>query len=261
MLKIKEQPKADGASIGPKTPSLITDGSIAGTSFQRMEPNARRRLIVSVQGQEKTGKTHFALTAPGPIAFQDIDIGTEGVVDKPEFAGKEIHLAEYALDFPFEQKTAEQAWKQFLNDYKGQLGSTVRTAIIDNATEMWDLMRVAKFGRLTQVLPHLYATVNSEFRGMLRLAYKSDVNLILVHKVKKEYINEQWNGKYERSGFNDIGYLVQVMVETYKEGGKWFVRVIACRQNPAIEGQVIESPTFAKLGMLVFPETKESDWT
>jgi hypothetical protein len=258
-IKIKEQPNADG-TIGHKTPSgIIINGSIAGTSFQVVKPQIKKRLVVAVEGPEKSGKTHFALTAPGPIGFQDIDIGTEGVVEQ-FVAEKEIHLAEYALDFPFEQKAAELTWKQFTNDYKQLLGASVRTGIIDNASEAWDLLRVAKFGRLTQIMPHLYTTANSEFRGLLRLAYKSDMNLILLHKVKKQYINEQFTGKYERSGFNDIGYLVQVIVETYKDGGKYFLRVLACRQNPKIEGLVIEDPTFAKLGMAVFPGTGIEDW-
>lgn len=246
--------------IGPKTPSvLITDGSIDGTSFQRVKSEIKKRMVVSIEGQEKTGKTHFALTAPGPIGFMDIDIGVEGVIEKFT-TEKDIHLAEYTLDFPFEQKASEQMWKQFANDYKHLLGANVRTGIIDNASEAWDLLRVAKFGRLTQIMPHLYTTVNSEFRGLLKMAYKSDVNLILLHKVKKQYINDQFTGKYERNGFNDIGYLVQVVVETYKEGGKFFLRVLASRQNPGIEGLVIENPTFQKLGVAVFPGTEEKDW-
>jgi hypothetical protein len=217
-------------------------------------------MIVSVEGHEKSGKTHFALTAPGPIAFQDIDVGTEGVVDQPQFADKTIHLAEYGLDFPYQQKVAEQTWKQFIHDYKTLLGSDVRTGIIDNASEAWELLRVAKFGRLEKVLAHLYGPVNAEFRGLLRLGYKSDVNLILLHKVKKQYVDEQWNGKYERTGFADVAYLVQVAVETFKKDGKFYLKVLACRQNHKAEGQIIEDPTFAKLGTLVFPETTEKDW-
>ena len=44
----------------------------------------RTRLIVSVEGLEKRGKTHFAMTAPPPIAYFDMDIGAEGVVNKFE---------------------------------------------------------------------------------------------------------------------------------------------------------------------------------
>lgn len=256
--------------IGLKTPSVITDGSIAGTSFKKVAPSQKRRMVVALAGAEKTGKTHFALTAPGPICFQDIDLGTEGVVDAfldervcscGAVHTRELHVAEYTLDSPFEQKAAEQTWRQFNNDFKAALGAdNVRTGIIDNASEAWDLLRIAKFGRLTQVMPHLYTTVNSEFRGLLKLAYKSDANLILLHKVKKQYVNDQWSGKYERSGFTDIGYLVQVVAETYKEAGMFYLRIIECRQNKNAEGKVIENPTFAKLGMEVFPGTKPEDW-
>ena len=40
------------------------------------------RLVVRVGGLEKEGKTHFALTAPGPIGAIDMDRGMEGVVEK-----------------------------------------------------------------------------------------------------------------------------------------------------------------------------------
>jgi hypothetical protein len=243
----------------PKIPSaLVTDGSIAGSSFKLAKPSIKHRLVMSVEGPEKEGKTHFALTAPGPISFQDIDIGTEGVIDK-FIAHKEIHLAEYEL--PSDQPGAVREWNQLKNDFEITLGSTaVRSAILDNATEAWDLVRLAKLGKLTQVMPHLYTQVNAEFRKLIRLAYKSDTNLILLHKKKKMYVNEQWNGKYERSGFADIGYLVQVMVECYKQDKKFYLRVLACRQNPEIEGLVIEDPSFAKLGIAVFPDTKLADW-
>ena len=38
-----------------------------------------QRLLVSVWGQEKTGKTSFALTFPPPIYFFDFDLGAEAV--------------------------------------------------------------------------------------------------------------------------------------------------------------------------------------
>ncbi len=249
-------------TISQNTPSvdLVTNGSVQGTSFQKLQAQAKRRLIVVVQGHEKTGKTHFALTAPGPIGIFDLDIGTEGVVEK--FAtDKEIHLAEYAVSFPYDQKVAEKTWQQFRNDYKVILGgSGVRTGIIDNAVEAFELLRIAKLGRLQQVMPHLYSGVNGEFRELLRMAYKSDTNLILIHKLRKQYVQEAWNGKYERAGFGDMGYLAQVIVETFREDDVFKLRVLDCRQNPMIKGLVIEKPTFMKLALAVYPDSTEDQW-
>lgn len=245
----------------PGAGQLVTNGSLEGSSFRLVERKVRRRLIASIQGAPGKGKTHLSLTAPGPIAYCNFDFGTEGVVDKPEFAGKEIHLADYHLDFPYTQPAAKGVYDQFTTDYKAALGSeVVRSVVIDTATEGWEIIRLAKLGKLQNIMPIMYAPVNREYAELIRKAYYSDANLILIHKQKKEYVNEQWNGKYERAGYGDTGYLVQVEVEAFKEDGVYKVRVVKSRQNPGIEGQVIDSPTFAKLGMAVFPDSKEEDW-
>ena len=41
-----------------------------------------KRLIMNVIGKEKSGKTNFALSAPGPTLLFDFDYGLEGVVQK-----------------------------------------------------------------------------------------------------------------------------------------------------------------------------------
>ena len=63
----------------------------------------------------------------------------------------------------------------------------VRTISVDTATELWELLRMARFGKLTQVMPYQYGPVNAEFRSLIRMAYASDKNLILLHKMRKVY--------------------------------------------------------------------------
>ena len=56
-----------------------------------------KRLIVSIAALEKCGKTHFALTAPGPIAYFNFDIGVEGVIGK-FCKDKSIWVTDYSTD-------------------------------------------------------------------------------------------------------------------------------------------------------------------
>lgn len=251
--------KTPGVVTVPPKVQLVTDGSIEGTSFRRVQRVVKRRLIVSVQGMPKQGKTHFSCTAPGPIAFLNFDMGDEGVVDA-KFPEKDIHIADYRVAFPYEQPKADAAYKQFVNDYKAALGSDMRSVIIDTAVELWELERLAKLGKLSNVMPLQYGPVNKEYQELIRKAYDSDTNLILIHKLRKRYVNDQWDGSWERGGFHDTGYLVQASVECYKEDGIWKLKVLESRQNPKADGVVIENPTFAKLGMLIFPDSKEEDW-
>ena len=69
-----------------------------------------RRLIASLEGREKVGKTHFALTAPPPILFFNIDIGTEGVVGKFQEAGKKVFLYDVRIPKGAAQTTYGAMW-------------------------------------------------------------------------------------------------------------------------------------------------------
>src|ERR1035437_263544 len=70
------------------------------------------RLIWRSYGPEKSGKNHFGLPAPGPIAIQSFDIGVEGVVEKFVKAGKDTR----AVSYESERKDCTQAAAQALRD-------------------------------------------------------------------------------------------------------------------------------------------------
>ena len=204
------------------------------------------RLIVSVSGLEKCGKTHFALTAPSPLAMFSTDVGEEGVVQK--FRDKDIflmHLNKFDEDDP---NTVEQSSSEFNRFRTAHLrllrGKDVKTIMWDTSTEIWELLRLARFGRLTQVMPYQYGPVNAEFRALIREAYKYDKNLILLHKMRPVYINDKRVDRYERSGFSDTGFLVQVNVRiNYNlEEGEFMLRIEDCRHKPYLAGEELSGP-------------------
>jgi|SRR5581483_4087082 len=245
------------------SPAIITDGSIPGTSSKLVNMPPRRRLIVSISGKPKEGKTHFSLTAPGPIAIQNIDDGLEGVAEK-FISDKEIHEAKYAIGLPMKQSECQKVYDQLINDYKAFLGSShIRTIVHDTSTELWEIIRMNRLGKLAQVLPHNYAPANADFREMIRLAYQSDANLILLGKSKKEYINEQFSGKYIRAGFSDLEFLVQVVGDMSKlSDGRFKLTVKSCRQNTSLEGKdfVGDDCNFLSLAKAVYPSSTTEEW-
>lgn len=224
------------------------------------------RLVMSLTGMEKQGKTHFALTAPGPIAMFSTDIGEEGVVEK--FHGKKtISILDVAkLDEDAANK-APAEFKRFKNAYIEVLNDKpTRTIIKDTSTEIWELLRMARFGKLTQVMPYMYGPVNAEYRALIREAYKHDKNLILLHKMKAQYINDKRTGEYERAGFNDTGFLVQVNAQIYRyapeDGGEFVLYIKDCRQNPDMAGEELLGPmcNFPFLAQMVLPEVDPANW-
>ncbi len=227
-----------------------------------------KRIILAVDGLEKQGKTHFSLTAPGPIAYIDIDIGSEGVVEK-FLTSKEVHR--HAVQVPValgglvDVVECEKQWQDLKNAYQIALNAKgIKTIIFDTATEAWELLRLAKFGRLTQVMPYHYGPVNAEFRDVIRSAYTGDKNVILLHKLKPKYVNDKRTAEYERTGYSDTGFLVQANVRAYrdKESGEFCVRVTDCRQNCEIAGMPLQGPmcNFQMFACSVFPDSKPEDW-
>jgi hypothetical protein len=250
---------------------------LKAAGFEPIETDVQPRLIIALDGQEKCGKTHFSLTAPDPIAYFAIDLGHEGVVRKftnGEVAEKTILRADKAIKIPdtvrFNKKQdtikidAEDAWDKMRKAYKAACqSSSIRTIVVDTATEMWELIRLARLGKLSQVKPQHYGPVNAEMRGVIRDAYNSNKNVILIHKMKKEYKKEQWSGKYERAGFSDMGYLVQVnaTMECDKDGD-FSCTINDCRQNTSVRGMVFEDMmcSFPFVAASIFPETKLEMW-
>lgn len=234
------------------------------TGFTKAVKSDKKRLILSLEGQEKMGKTTFALSAPGPIALFDLDIGLEGVLDKV-IGKKEIYVASFDYRDATNQQEWLDQWEALKKAYYSALkDKEIRTLVIDTASELWELVRLARFGKLAQVQPHHYGPVNTEFRDFLRKAYDVNKNLILLHKRKAEYVNNQKTGGMERAGFSDIGYLVQVNIICWRdvEGDGFGLTVKDCRQTPELAGYQMTEPmnTFPFLAAMVLPETSPDDW-
>lgn len=247
------------------------NGSIGGT-YHLATGQPPRRLVVGVDGREKEGKTNFALTAPGPIAYQNFDIGAEGVIQKFQ-TDKIIHEATYkipiskGLSAADMAKVCEPVWDQFVKDRRLALDQIlkgqIRSIVEDTGTDGWESLRLARLGKLTQVMPHHYGPVNAEYANLMREIYNTTGNLIVLHRLKPEYKDDKKTSRYERRGYGDTGFIVQVNVICSRDGnGDFHVTVKDCRQNPLLQGfdLVNEMATFPMLAMMVYPESSVEEW-
>lgn len=205
-----------------------------------------RRLICAVEGLEFSGKTHFALTAPEPIIFFDVDLGTEGVIHKFQDQGKKILVYRIKVPRGAAQDTYLTLWVETKSRMQKAYSLTQGTVIWDTETEINELARLAKFGKLTQVMPHDYAKVNREMRDVIDWAYESDMSSIFIRKLKPKWVNNARTSEYEAGGWGDMEYKAQVnlrMTREDGEGGPQFVaRIKKCRQNPNVNGEVLRGP-------------------
>lgn len=252
-----------------------------GTTFKLIEkPRSRNRIIMSIEGDWGTGKTDFALTAPGPIAFFKIDPNSEFTLDK--YVGKKIWQSDIKVprsDGENAQALSDTVWQQFIKDYTWALANT-RSVVWDTATEIWELLRLCKFGKLAQISPQHYTQVNNDFRGLIKLAFDSETNLLMIHKLKDEWTpytdiqgkeRNKKSGKKERAGFGDLGFACQVMVQTMfdrdNEESPFSAKILKCTQNPMLTTNVysqvgdLRLNSFPFIAADVFPGTGIEVWS
>src|SRR5947207_4547626 len=148
----------------PGTSIHLVD-SIGG--FQRYTlGRARKRLVLAISGREKTGKSSLALSAPGPIAYANYDVGLEGVIER-HCKHKQIYASQYRVNIPPGMTGREQialkaneVWERFKKDIRAAYASTViRSIVVDTDTETWEHIRIAQFAQLMQIKQHHYGPV------------------------------------------------------------------------------------------------------
>jgi hypothetical protein len=207
-----------------------------------------RRLIASVSGGAKQGKTHFCLTAPAPIIFFNIDLGTEGVVGKfqegtPELTAKQVLVYNIRVPKGESKDVYERMWNELKQRMEKAYELHSGTVVVDTSSEAYELCRLAYFGKLTQVMPHHYQIVNNDWREFMRMAYDSPMNTLLIHKVKPKYVNNVRTTEYEIAGMSEIPYLVQTNLTMFREdmdeGSVFGLTVADCRQNSTLAGMVL----------------------
>jgi hypothetical protein len=264
-------------------PLVVNNNNKPPAGFVDAPEEYTYRMILSTQGKEKTGKTSFALSAPGPIALISFDVGLEGVVQKYT-KEKKVWIAEYHLptltgDPSKDKITCDKQWNQARDSFNHALHNRdVRSLVIDTSDELWSVVQLAEFGKIGggQRLGQLaYKTINQNYRSLILSAYETDKSIVLIHKVEPlwatkqittlEGVKEQrsWDGvSYARAGFKEGGFLCQSNLEHYYENGTFGVRVLDCRQNMKIQSLTFENEdcNFSTLAQAVFPSSKSSDW-
>lgn len=248
----------------------MTD-KLTKVGFTTLDTTIHPRLIIALSAHQRFGKTHFGLTAPGPIAYFNIDKGDEGVTDK--FAGQK-EIFNFSMNVPTGEKMqeiAEEMWDAFVPAYDAALDDA-RSIVIDTASELWEILRIAKFGKLREIMPYMYTPVNAEFRNLFHKAKESvGTNVIFLHRLKAEYVNNASTGGYVPAWYNKTQYEVQIVahmrrydrdLEAGIENTEFRLFVEDCRHNPDLIN--VELPAvlsnFPALAQMVIPNSKLEDW-
>ncbi len=236
-------------------------------------------LSLCSEAKERKGKTNFSLTAPGPIGFIALDRNAENVAIKAQQQGKTVHFADFTrgkFAAPLVGKPSPnfhtERWKAIYDSLQQCIeDKKIRTIVVDTGTQLYEDIRMARLGKLTQVMPHHYGPVNDELRSLIQTLNTSGKHLIITHKLDKEYKNDKWDGKsYARKGWSDMGFQCQMVIrhecemvknEEAEDGGpairpQFCTTVMDCNQNPLLKGLELydADSTFFELAMKVYPD-------
>lgn len=193
----------------------------------------RRVAFVQIYGETGTGRSSLALSAPGPIALMHADEKLDGIVEPFTSKGKDVQLHNFGGTFSgsTEQiaQQANAAYMKFMEAWNDAF-RWARTIVLDTHTELWELLRLARFGKLAQVKPIHYGPVNAEWQSIFKAFRRQDrCNLICIGKIRERYVNDKPTGVMEQAGQKEFNYLGDIRVRMDKDvvdGGLSFTGTI-----------------------------------
>lgn len=252
--------------------SFAKDGFFAADKIK----SKYKHLLIGTDGWSNTGKSEFALSAPGPGIFLCLDRGHEAMLDnsnppstrQDNFAFKVIKVP---LSTQMTQEGYVNYWKAFCEAYWAALDNPdARTVVIDGDSDSWELQRLANFGKLTRVLPIKYTEVNAQRRAMIARAFDSGKVVIFTNKVKEEYDNSEDDavgkktGNVQRQGYKDQDYLYQLQLRHLYDAqkGRFGVKILKCKTDTTLQGMEFwgDECNFESVMSAIYPNVSREEW-
>lgn len=209
------------------TPPVISD---IATGWETITDEfTRRTALVEVYGDTGTGRTAWALSAPGPIALIHCSEKIDGLVQRVAANGKVIRAHNFGSTVfrgspEVIAKQADGVWR-LMQERFHEAFSWARTIVVDTHTDAWELIRLARFGSLKPSGGRIdanYGPVNAEFKTMLSaFRGQTETNVIFIGKTTDEYVKSKSAAMGERtgrtisSGMKQVPFIVDVRVRTH----------------------------------------------
>ena len=246
-------------------------------------------MLLSIEAEEKCGKTTLAYTAPLPIIGFSFDMGSEralmGSAYDKYFKGLKINIVkDYAYEYKGEDiliyevpipiqltdsiSQCSELWAKFQACYvKAGLIPEVKSLVFDTATLVRKLAILSymqfiqkKDSSRKQLLQIEYAHPNDEIRILWNFGKDMGKNLIGTHHLTDEYkMQVTSDGKKESQptgekileGYNKTLQAVDVGIRLREDRNKIVGRVVTCGYDREMKGQDIEDPSWDKLVNLI----------
>ena len=264
-----------------------------GDRFELARDTVIPRFIGSIEGEVGTGKTYFACSAPAPIFYGDIDLGTNGVIEQFVASGKEIYQKSYewsAGDTDDNEEEDEDVIRdlqeraaavrdEWEKDAYYAIKHGAKTLVEDTESRYWQLYRYAEFGSPNAENVRDYDRLNQRFEKLINVCKAKNINLILLRSYKDKWgmtKNKKGKSSFGKGGREPWGYehLPSMMeveltfihrsekeVAADEEAmGEYVIKFGKCRFNASLQYTVVPRGDFADIGTMMLPETERGDW-
>lgn len=251
--------------------------SIPGFEMVVAPPVAR--LVLSVWGGEKVGKTSLALSFPPPVLFMNFDYSLDELLYKrPEMIGL-VGKRNFPISETMIARELEPVLLEFEAAYaQGILAAADAggTVVIDTATQLWQIVQDVKVNQVREERVRVaerknydtqkkkdeaieragkpmqldYGQANMYMAALVRKTlHHPALNACFINRAKPEYNDSgKTTGAMEYHGFGEMPGITQAHVQLYKKpvGGisQHFARITRCRFDSSLEGLDIVNPTY-----------------
>lgn len=251
--------------------------------FQVATEEEVRNIILSNEGGGGSGKTHFALTMPEPIAVFLFDpAGLKGLLSKKQFKKRDIRVINYyekvnigaMKDKGDRAKASQDALAEFEEDWKVALRNA-RSLVWDKEDHVWEMLRYAN-NEDFQAEPKSYYELNMQYRGWFTEAEQCGRNMSVIRGMKEKWgktgVNRNTGkptygglGEDVPRGQKEVRELVQVNLSHWwdDESESFKVKILEkCRLGnaAALIGKEYENFGFPDLVTLLYPDADLEEW-
>lgn len=225
------------------------------------------RLIVSVWGDPKVGKTQFALTFPRPLFLFDWDHGLEHHLHR--VLGQDVYISEYNYGSALEPKPEDyiRLQSEFDADYMAALATIRRhgsgSIVLDSGTAYWDMVQNAFAAHNTRSSKQRfdYGPPNAYVNQTFALAKLTPgCNLCVIHRAKEKYTaTGQSMNQFVQHGNKAVEYYVQAQIHLQFVGDRHFGTLESSWDAPDLKGIELDELTYDSLKATLLPFRKASD--
>lgn len=235
--------------------AVTSSGARIPTGFSPMgDIRPRTRLVAVSFGETSSGKTHWSIcTAPEPVFHLILDRNADEIRKKiTRLNGREIYPSLVAYTPNLGEAEAKKAWKTLTDSIDAVLAVNQGTLVIDTASEVDSLLRLATYGRLEKVMPFAYSDRNKMWKALFSQFYDSSMSVILIHKMKPKWINNQKTAEYEIAGWADVSdggveFEAQMVTQHRWDSRtrQFMVRVLKQNMFPDLMGEESDADTLS----------------